>query len=156
MYQYLKVKTNPKPNPLVHHLKKNGKLRLVHDFQPLNAVSIKDAGLPLSLADLTGGSAGRQIYSMFDIYIWGFDVRKFHPVRRDLITFHCPPGLLQLTALTMGYTNSPSEIQRCMVFVDNPIGGPKTRNPNKNGYPRRFKQNPGILQFVWEHANDVH
>jgi hypothetical protein len=150
-------------------LKKNGKLRLVHDLQPLNAVSIKDAGLPPSLEDFTDGFAGRQIYSVFDLF-WGFDARKIHPESRDLTTFHCPLGLLRLTALPMGYTNSPGEFQRCMTFVlkpeiprvtnpfvdDVPIGGPKTTYPDERGRPKRLKENPGIRQFVFEHASDVH
>ncbi|KAJ2974290.1 hypothetical protein NUW54_g11915 [Trametes sanguinea] len=41
-------------------LKKNGKLRLVHDLQPLNAITIRDAGLPPSLDDFVEPFAGRQ------------------------------------------------------------------------------------------------
>ena len=59
-------------------LKKNGKLRIVYDLQPLNKVSIRDAGLPPSLDDFVEPFVGRQCYTVFDLY-WGFDARKVHP-----------------------------------------------------------------------------
>ena len=39
-------------------LKKSGKLRIVHDLQPLNAVTIRDAGLPLIIDDFVEPFAG--------------------------------------------------------------------------------------------------
>ncbi len=70
----------------------------------------------------------------------------------------------------MGYTNSPAEFQNCMVFIlqdeiphvanifidDLPIRGPQTRYLNADGQPSTIPENPGIRQFIWEHANDVH
>jgi hypothetical protein len=53
-------------------LKKSGKLRIVHDLQPLNAVTIRDAGLPPILDDFVEPFAGRQCYTIFDLF-WGFD-----------------------------------------------------------------------------------
>jgi len=52
-------------------LKKSGKLRLVHDLQALNAVSIRDAGGPPILDDFVEPFAGRQCYTVFDLF-WGF------------------------------------------------------------------------------------
>jgi hypothetical protein len=53
-------------------LKKSGKLRIVHDLQALNAVSIRDAGGPPILDDFVEPFAGRQCYTVFDLF-WGFD-----------------------------------------------------------------------------------
>ena len=91
-------------------LKKNGKLRIVHDLQPLNGVTIRDAGLPPILDAFVEPFAGRQCYSAFDLH-WGFDARKIHPTSRDLTAFMSPLGLLRLTSLPMGFTNSPAEFQ---------------------------------------------
>ena len=150
-------------------LKKNGKLRIVHDLQPLNAVTIRDAGLPPILDPFVEPFAGRQCYSAFDLH-WGFDARKIHPQSRDMTAFMSPLGLLRLTSLPMGFTNSPAEFQACMAFIlkeemphiadifidDLPIKGPATIYPDKDGNPEVLPENPGIRRFIWEHAQDVH
>ncbi|KAG9223332.1 hypothetical protein CCMSSC00406_0008936 [Pleurotus cornucopiae] len=150
-------------------LKKNGSLRIVHDLQPLNAVSIRDAGLLPIIDDFVEPYAGCQCITTHDLY-WGFDARIVDPSSRDMTAFWSPLGLLRLTALPMGYTNSPTEFQKCMVhilqpeiphvaniFVDDlPIKGPKTQYLDKNGKPEMIPENPGIRRFIWEHAIDVH
>ena len=150
-------------------LKKNGKLRIVHDLQPLNKVTIQDAGLPPILDDFVEPFAKRQCYTVFDLF-WGFDARKVHPESRDMTSFLTPLGLLRITSMPMGFTNSPAEFQQCMVFIlrdeipqtanvfidDLPIKGPTTQYLDNNGNPEILKENPGIRRFIWEHANDVH
>ena len=149
-------------------LKKSGKLRIVHDLQALNSVTIRDAGGPPILDDFVEPFAGHQCYTVFDLF-WGFDARKVHPDSRDLTAFATPLGLLRLTSMPMGYTNSPAEFQKCMVFIlrdeiptvanifidDLPIKGPSTIYPDAEGNPETLKENPGIRRFIWEHANDV-
>jgi hypothetical protein len=150
-------------------LKKNGSLRMIHDLQPLNKVSIRDAGLLPILDDFVEPFAGRQCYTVFDLF-WGFDSRMVHPMSRDLTAFYTPLGLLRLTCLPMGYTNSPAEFQNCMTFImqdeipdkanifidDLPIKGPKTQYLDQEGNPETLPENPGIRRFIWEHAQDVH
>lgn len=150
-------------------VKKNGKLRIVHDLQVLNSVTIRDAGLPPVMDDFVEPFAGRQCYTVFDLF-WGFDARKVEPSSRDLTSFLTPLGLLRITSMPMGFTNSPAEFQKCMVFIlqdeipevanifidDLPIKGPKTMYLDDKGNPEVLKENPGIRRFVWEHANDVH
>jgi hypothetical protein len=97
-------------------MKKNGKLRIVHDLQPLNKVSVRDAGMVPILDDFVEGFAGRQCYTVFDLY-WGFDARKIEPESRDMTAFMTPLGLLRITSMPTGYTNSPAEFQQCMVFI---------------------------------------
>lgn len=149
-------------------LKKNGKLRIVHDLQPLNKVSIRDAGLPPILDDFVEPFAGCQCYTVFDLF-WGFDARKVHPQCRDLTAFLTPLGLLRITSIPMGYTNSPAEFQKCMTFIvkdeipdvanvfidDLPIKGPTTQYLDLDGKPQTLPENPGIRKFIWEHAIDV-
>ncbi len=97
-------------------LKKSRALRLIHDLQPLNQISICDAGQipePDDFIELYGGC---QCYTMFDMF-WGFNARKVDVNSRDLTAFYTPLGLLHITALPMGYTNSPAEFQNCMTFI---------------------------------------
>lgn len=53
-------------------LKKNGSLRIVHDLQPLNKVSIHDAGQLPIVDDFVESYGGHQCYTVFDLF-WGFD-----------------------------------------------------------------------------------
>lgn len=150
-------------------LKKNGKLRLVHDLQPLNKISIRDAGIIPILDSFVEPFAGRQCYTALDLF-WGFDARKVDPISRDLTAFYTPLGLLRLTALPMGYTNSPAEFQACMSFVlqdemphtadifidDLAIKGPTDLYLDSTGQPSVLPENPGIRKFIWEHAEAAH
>ncbi|EGN95250.1 hypothetical protein SERLA73DRAFT_38753, partial [Serpula lacrymans var. lacrymans S7.3] len=52
--------------------KKNGKICIIHDLQPLNAVTIKNSGVPPILDDFVEPFAGSQCYTVFDLF-WGFD-----------------------------------------------------------------------------------
>lgn len=149
-------------------LKKSGKLRIVHDLQPLNAVTIRDAGLPPILDDFVEPFAGRQCYTVFDLF-WGFDARKVDPKCRDMTAFLTPLGLLRITSMPTGFTNSPAEFQRCMLFIlkdeipnvanifidDLPIKGPVTQYLTADGVPETLKENKGIRRFIWEHALDI-
>lgn len=150
-------------------LKKNGNLRIVHDLQPLNGVTIREAGLPPNLDEFVESFAGRVIFSVLDMY-WGFHARMLEPSSRDLTSFMTPLGLLRITSLPIGFTNSPAEFQACMIFIlsaeiphianvfidDIPIKGPTSRYEDKDGNPETLKENPGIRRFVWEHINDLH
>jgi hypothetical protein len=150
-------------------MKKNGKLRLVYSLQKLNSITIRDAGLPPILDEFVEPFAGSQCYTVMDMCS-GFDARKLHPKSRDLTAVSTPLGLLRLTCLPQGFTNSPAEFQKCMLFIlqdeipdvanifidDLPIRGPKTQYLDSNGHPETLRENPGIRRFIWEHAGDVH
>ncbi|KAK4698933.1 hypothetical protein P7C70_g7335, partial [Phenoliferia sp. Uapishka_3] len=140
--------------------KKDGKYRIVHDLQPLNAVTIRDAGLPPVMEDFIEDFTGRACLGLMDVF-GGFDQRDLADESRDLTTFQTPLGAVRLTRLPTGATNSVAEYQRAMVhilaeeipeyagvFVDDVgIKGPKsTYNDEKVAW------NPKIRRFIWEYA----
>ncbi|KAJ2923743.1 hypothetical protein H1R20_g13351, partial [Candolleomyces eurysporus] len=149
-------------------LKKDGRsLRIVHDLQPLNPVSIKDSAMPPIIEPYAELFAGRACYSVFDLFV-GFDQRELDPDSRDLTTFQTPLGTFRLTCIPMGYTNS-QQIQHGDItfilqdeilhitqpFVDDvPVRGPKTRYELPQGGYETIPENPGIRRFIWEHIND--
>ena len=149
--------------------KKNGELRMVHDLQKLNGVTIRDSGVPPIMEDFVEAYAGRSVYSVLDMY-WGFYTRILDPESRDLTAFQTPLGTLRITSLPMGFTNSPAEFQASMVFIlqdeipdvadvfvdDIPIKGPASRYLDSEGKEETIKENPGIRRFMWEHLNDLH
>lgn len=149
-------------------VKKSGKLRLVHDFQRLNSITIRDAGRPPEPDDFVAQCAGSSIYSVFDLFS-GYDARRLNIQSRDICSFNTPIGTYRPTGLPQGCTNAVPEFQACMSFIlqpempniaspfidDIPVNGPKTRYQREDGTYETIKENPGIRRFIWEHALDV-
>ncbi|KAK4700703.1 hypothetical protein P7C70_g5540, partial [Phenoliferia sp. Uapishka_3] len=140
--------------------KKDGKYRIVHDLQPLNAVTIRDAGYPPVIEEFIEDFTGRACLGLADVY-GGFDQRELAEESRQLTTMMTPMGPVQLTRLPQGATNSPAEYQRVMVHVlaeeipeyagvfidDVGIKGPSSTYNNE-----KLPGNPEIRRFVWEYA----
>jgi len=140
--------------------KQDGKLRIVHDLQRLNKITIKDAGLPPSPEELIESFTGRACYGLGDI-MGGYDERELAPESRPLTTFETPLGRFQLTRLPQGATNSVAVYQAQMmwilqeelpqnvgIFIDD--GGIKGPESDYNG--ETLQDNPGIRKFIWDYA----
>lgn len=149
--------------------KKDGtSIRIVHDLQPLNAVTIKNSALPPNMEQYAESFGARGCYAIFDLFV-GFDQRSLAAESRDLTTFQTPLGTFRLTSIPMGYTNSmqiqhgdttfllQDEIPDVTIpFVDDiPVKGPVTRYELENGEYETIPENPGIRRFVWEHLQNV-
>lgn len=149
--------------------KKDGvSLRIVHDLQPLNAISIKDAGCPPIVEVYAESFGGATIYGMFDLFV-GFDHRILDVPSRDYTTFQTPMGTFRLTRLPQGYTNSVQIQQGDVSFIlqdeiptytqpfvdDCPVKGPADYYKDDLGNYETIKGNPGIRRFVWEHLVNV-
>jgi RNase H-like domain found in reverse transcriptase len=148
--------------------KKDGSLRHVIDLQPLNAITIRDAGLPPAIDAFVEPFAGFSVYSSFDLFS-GYDARIIHPKSRDLTSFQTPLGLVRNRTLPMGYTNAVAEFQNCTVFIlqdeiphnvgvmidDLGIKGPRSRYMLEDGSYETIPENSGIRRFIWEHAVTV-
>lgn len=73
--------------------KKNGKLRLVHSLEPLNAVTIQHSGVPPYTNQLAEQFAERPCGGILDLFV-GYDERGLPESLRDLTTFQTPFGAL--------------------------------------------------------------
>ena len=73
--------------------KKTGALRLVHDLQPLNAVSIRNSGVPLIPDQVIEAMAGRACYTILNLFV-GYDHRTLHVLLHDLTTVQSPVGMV--------------------------------------------------------------
>ena len=147
--------------------KKDGGLRIVWNLEPLNAVTIRDAGVPPIIDETVEAFAGCTCYTLLDIYI-GYDHRLIHPDYRDLTTVQTPVGPQRLTTLPMGYTNAVTIFHQdvCFIFQDEiphlvqpfiddvGIKGPKDFYLGQDGLPECLESNSGIRQFVYEHLID--
>lgn len=148
--------------------KEPGSFRIVHDLQPLNAVTIKDSAVPPIIEPYAESFGGRACYAQFDLMA-GFDQRELAVQSRDLTTFQTPLGTFRLTSLPMGFTNSmqiqhgdvtfilQEEIPDVTIpFVDDiPVKGPKTRYEKEDGTYETIPENPNVRRFVWEHLINV-
>jgi len=79
----------------------------------LNAVTIKDASLPLSSEEYSEDFAGFPLLSLLDLFS-GYDQSELDPSSRDMTVFQTPLGLLRMTALPRGYTNGVQVFDRVM------------------------------------------
>ncbi|MBW0538301.1 hypothetical protein O181_078016 [Austropuccinia psidii MF-1] len=94
----------------------NRKLRIVHDLQELNKVTIKYAGLPPNVDGFVGSFSGRACYGLGDI-MGGYSEREWDITKRPLTTFETPLGRPQLTRLPQGATNSVEVYQAQMTWI---------------------------------------
>ncbi|KAK4699062.1 hypothetical protein P7C70_g7204, partial [Phenoliferia sp. Uapishka_3] len=141
-------------------LKKNGKLRVIHDYQKLNSITLRDSGMPPIAEEFIESFVGRACYSLCDVY-GGYDQFGIPRESRGLMAFQSPMGALQPTVLGQGYTRSVAEYQRRMTFIyaeempefvgffvdDGGVKGPPSRYDNE-----AIPENLGIRRFIWEHC----
>jgi hypothetical protein len=136
--------------------KEPGAWRLINDVQPLNKVTIRDAGMPPAVDQFSEEFAGYPISSSIDFYAGYYQI-LLDLASRDLTAFLTELGLVRMTRLPMGWTNSVACFQRVMIKVlwrwlqyakpfldDVAIRGPKERVESEIM--------SGIRKFVWEHA----
>jgi hypothetical protein len=150
--------------------KKDGKsLRLVHDLQPLNRVTIRDAAVPPLMDQMIDAFAGRACYGLLDLFV-AFDQRTLDVRSRDMTTFQTPLGTLRLTVIPMGYTNAAQimhgdvtymlqdEIPKYTIpYIDDvPVRGPATRYELPDGSCELITANAGVRRFVYEHLQVMH
>ena len=150
-------------------LKQDGKsLRLVHDLQPLNAVTIQDLSTPPFVEHLAESFSGYVVYGMMDLFT-RYDQQPLHPESWDLTTFNSFMGPYRLTTGPMGYTNVVQIYQAdiCFIlqeeiphhtipFIDNvAIKTLLTWYILPDSYYETIPKNPGIQWFIWEHLQVI-
>ncbi|MBW0472476.1 hypothetical protein O181_012191 [Austropuccinia psidii MF-1] len=108
--------TSTYTSPVFCVAKSNGKLRISHDLQDLNKVTIKDAGLPPHIEEFVDVFSGRACYGLGDL-MGGYCERKLDISARQLTTFETPFGRLKLTRLPKGETNILAVYQSQMMWI---------------------------------------
>jgi hypothetical protein len=148
--------------------KGGGKLRIVHDLQPLNTVTIRDSGVPPYTEQLPENCGSRASYGLLDLFV-GYDKRTLAIESCNLTTFQAPLGTLCLTCVPMGWSNYvpifhgnvPYTLQDEMPDItipfldDAPIKEPLTHYELPNSSYKTHPNNPGIRRFIWEHFQSL-
>ena len=122
----------------------------------LNKVTIRDATLPPTADEFAERFAGMKILTLADLHS-GYDQCALDVRDRDMTAFQSSLGLLRLTTLPQGATNSVGQFVRVMTKIlehvhkeagayidDIGIEGPRTDYDND-------KVEPGIRRFILEH-----
>lgn len=141
--------------------KKNGGIRLVKSVTMLNSKTIRDAYLPPSCDEFAEKYSMCKMLSVVDFFS-GYDQVPLSIFSRDLTTFASPIGLLRMTTLPQGATNSVAHFlrvvgrmlfdvapEKCTGFFDDvAITGPTDRFDDE-------EVAPGIRRFVLEHLENI-
>lgn len=135
-------------NPYFLVKKREGKYRLINNAIEINCVTVRDAGLPPSPDDFAEEFAGLAISLLIDFFS-GYDQVTLAEESRNLTAFMTTLGLLRMTTLPQGATNSVAQFMRvvtkileelipliCRAFLDDiGVKGPRTRYNNKEVAP---------------------
>ena len=144
-------------------------LRLVHDPQPLNAVTIRDSLVPPFVEHLAESFGGYAVYGMMDLFT-GYDQRPLHVDSRDMTMFNSPLRPRRLTTLPMGHTNAVQIYQADMAFIlqdkiphhtmpfidDLLVKSETSQYQRLDSLYETIPENPGIRLFIWRHLTIVH
>jgi hypothetical protein len=94
-------------------LKKNRMLCFIEDLQPVNKVTIRNAGIGLTIDEFAEAFAGRSIYSVGDLYS-GYDQFQLAVESRDLTMMWTPLGLVRMCTLPQGGMSSVAHMVNAM------------------------------------------
>ena len=88
---------------------KDGGLRIVHDLQKLNSVTIRDSAVPPIIEEFVKAYAGQSVYTVLDMY-WGSHARMLD-VESVRVFCHYPinPGRLSNQCQQV-HTNTPQVV----------------------------------------------
>src|SRR5258708_7580592 len=103
------------PSSASYHLtfftveKKGSDLRVIHDLQPLNAVTVQDATLPPHIDNMIESFSSRAIYGLFDLKS-GYDSRVLTTISRYLTSFYVEGMGLQIRIFIWEYMKAVQEL----------------------------------------------
>jgi hypothetical protein len=96
--------------------KRPGEYRLVQDFRPQNAASLKD-GHPLPrIGDILQRQGEFEVWSVVD-FKGGYHQMPLHPDHRHITCMSTPRGTMQWKVLVMGLKNGNAQFQRMLEWV---------------------------------------
>ena len=93
--------------------KKDGKLRPVLDYRPLNKWTKRNRNVSLLIPSVVDRLAGCTLFTKFDIQ-WGYNNIRIKPGDEWKAAFLTPEGLFKPTVMFFSLTNSPATFQMMM------------------------------------------
>jgi len=92
-------------NPYFLVKKKSSNYRMVNAAQYINQVTIRDSNIPPIADNFSERFIGVKLVTVTNLFS-GYDQVELHKESRDITSFYTPIGLLRITTLLQGATNS--------------------------------------------------
>ena len=141
--------------------KEKGKYRLINACTEMNRVTLRDANLPPNADDFAENFAGCAVASLVDCFS-DYDQIMLAVESRDYTAFQTALGLMRMTRIPMGATNSVGQFVRINYKIleaqiphnaepivdDVGVKGPKTKYNNE-------LVAPGIRRYIKEHLQPL-
>src|SRR5271155_23155 len=104
---------SPMSSPVFFIKKKDGSLRLVQDYQALNAITVKNKYLLPLISELINKLQGARYFTKLDVG-WGFNNVRMKDGDEWKAAFRTNRGLFEPLVMFFGLTNSPATFQTMM------------------------------------------
>ena len=110
---YIWLSKSPQTLPVHFVVKKDGKRRMVQDYQHINKGTIKNTyPLPL-ISDILDGVGTRKVFTKLDL-CWGYNNMRIKEGDEWKVVFTMHIGSYKPTVMYFGLTNSPATFQTMM------------------------------------------
>jgi len=110
---YIQPSKSPQTSPVHFVVKKDGKRRMVQDYQHINEEMIKNVyPLPL-IADILDGVGMRKVFTKLDL-CWGYNNMRIKENDEWKAVFTTHIGSYEAMVIYFGLTNSPATFQTMM------------------------------------------
>ena len=100
--------------------KKDGKLRPVQDYRPLNKWTIRNCNVSPLIPQVIDRLSGCTLFTKFDIR-WGYNNVRIREGDEWKAAFLTPEGLFKPVVMFFGLTNSPATFQTMMNMIFRPL-----------------------------------
>ena len=109
----IRLLKSPQTSPVFFVLKKDGKKRIVQDYQYLNSWMVKSNYLLPLISDLIDSIGKKKVFTKMDLR-WGYNNVRIKEGDEWKAAFSTPEGSFEPTVMFFGLTNSPATFQAMM------------------------------------------
>ena len=103
---YIRPSKSPQTAPVFFVGKKNGKKKIVQDYQYLNEWTVKNNYLLLLISDILKNISTKKVFTKIDLR-WDYNNVRIKKRDEWKAAFTIPEGFFEPTVMFFGSTNSP-------------------------------------------------